>query len=309
MNNYKLIFPIGLLFSVQMATAQVYNYEDGEGPVPPDSVKGLYVGLNLGVYFANSNTARMYAGYGYDRGGFILPFENSWLNQAIQGNPQAINRTSTAVGLAPGEWTFDESDMPLLMEYSGSFLYGAHLRYMFNSDFGVFAEINGTNPVTVGEFTIQAQTASPDPLQNDRFRRFGIRGEEQRLIINLGLHRVMGREAAERKGKVPSILPYIDLGANMTMVRFEENFINLGDLVGTVDLMTILNNQGQFIDLQPNILTGVGFGGFGGVGAQITIGQKFTINIGYVASLEQVKLGELNERGIQHQFVLRAIYM
>lgn len=296
-----------------MANGQVYNYEDGEGPTPPDSVKGLYVGLNLGFYFANKKTARIYNGYGYQRDGQIVStFSQTWLNQAIQGSFQAEDRTSEAMRAAPGEWIFAENDMPGEMTYRPSFMFGGHLRYMFNSDFGMFTEINGTFPVTVGEFTIQRTAPSSDPLQNQRLEKFQIRGEEQRMFINLGIHKVMGRKAAEEKGKVPTVLPYFDLGATVTFAKFEENLIDLGEYVVSfdrvVDITQFYTQQGQFLE-SANTLTGMGLGGFGSIGAQITLGRKFTIDIGYVANMQQIKLGEIKETGFQHQFVIKAIYM
>lgn len=301
-----------LLFSVGTATAQVYNYADGEGPIDPDSIQGLYVGLNLGVYFANSNTAAIYNGYGYQRDGSFNDFANSWLNQAIQGNPRnptTVRRTGDALGgLSEGEWTFAESDMPGVMTYSPSFMWGGHLRYMFNADFGVFAELNGSKPVTVGEFTIQVHAPSPDPTQNNPLRRFQIRGEEQRMAIHLGLHRVLMRESMERKGASTTLLPYIEAGGSVTFVKFEENIISLGDLVPPVDLTVFYDRQNQYIDVA-NLLTGTGFGGFASVGGQITLGSKFTLNIGYIANVTQINLGNFSETGIQHMIVFKAIYM
>lgn len=299
-------------------TAQVYNYEDGEGPTPPDSVKGLYVGLNIGVYFANKKTARFYNGSGYERNGEIInKFDNlgqTWLYQALFGNPQAIDRTNDAMdGVVDQDYMrITAADFPQLMTYRGSFLFGGHLRYMFNSDFGVYTEINGTFPVTVGQFTIQRISSSPIPGENDQVKKFAIRGEEQRFMINLGIHKVMGRKAAERKGKTPSILPYFDLGGCVTFTKFEKNFIDLGERVEygspIVDLTVFRNQQGVYLD-EANVLTGAGFGGFASLGMQIMIGQKFTIDIGYVANLQTIKLGEMREIGFQHQILFRAVYM
>jgi hypothetical protein len=311
--DFRLSLIALLSFFFSNADAQVYNYADGEGPTPPDSIRGLYVGLNLGVYFANKNTAFVYDGSGYTRdGATITDFNATWLNQAIQGTIIAQNRTSIAMGGIPSdEWEFTESDMPQLMTFSGSFMYGGHLRYMFNSDFGVFLELNGTNPVTVGQFTIinTNQAVSNDPGQSG-IQTFGIRGEEQRLLINLGMHRVMLRKAMEQKGNYnPTVLPYFDAGMNMTFTKFQANFIDMGPEVGNVDLMTqVLDNSG-FNQLDANVLTGVGVGGFAAIGGQITIGRKFTIDIGYVASFETIKLGEVKKLGLQNQIVLKAIYM
>lgn len=305
--NKRLVLIIGVLLITLSGNAQVYNYADGEGPVDPDSIKGLYVGLNLGYYFPNNNTALIYGGYGYQRDGVLNNFANAWLNLSIQGNSEAVRQTSTALGLADGEWAFTESDMPGLMQFSGSFMYGGHLRYMLNADFGVYAEINATNPVTVGEFTIQTFGASPDPTQNQPLRRFGIRGEEQRLMINLGLHRVLLREQFESQGRSTTILPYIDIGGVLTLTKFEENFYSLDD--GVVRNLTVFfNQQNQFVD-QANLLTGAGIGGYASIGGQISLGSKFKLNIGYNASFERIKLGEVNELGLQSQIVLKAIYM
>lgn len=308
-----------LLLFAGNGTAQVYNYADGEGPTPPDSVKGLYVGLNLGVYFANKNTARIYDGSGYERNGEIINkvsnTRDTWLYQALFGTPQAQDRLENAMNPDDYDKTGEEfsyTDFPQLMTYRGSFLFGGHLRYMLNSDFGAFVEVNGTFPVTVGQFTIQTNSTGTQPGQNDRVRKFGIRGEEQRFMVNFGIHKVLGRKAAEKKGKTPSILPYLDLGGSVTFTKFEANVINLEDQSGyfneTVDITRFYNRTGT-LQQEANVLTGAGFGGFAAVGMQITIGRKFTIDLGYVANLQNIKLGEMSETGFQHQVVLKAIYM
>lgn len=176
---------------------------------------------------------------------------------------------------------------------------------MFNADFGVFTEIGGAFPKVTGRFTVTKLNPSSTP--GDRVRTFGIRGEEQRFFANLGMHRVLGRKSLERQGKTSSILPYIDLGANITFTKFEANIIDLEE-EGTVDLTVFYNQQGQYIN-QANLLTGVGFGGFGGAGIQITIGSKFTIDLGYVGTLTTINLGEISGTAFQHQVVLKAIYM
>jgi hypothetical protein len=305
----KSIAIIALLLAVTVsAHGQVYNWADGEAPLKLDSVQGFVIGLNIGFYQANNKTASMYGGYGFDREGVRLTFPQSWLNQAIQGNPIFRSRTSEALGLADGEWQFTESDMPGAMRFSPSFMWGAHARYHFTPDFGMFVEVNGTRPVTVGEFTITTFNATNQPQQQQQFRRFGIRGEEQRLIFTLGAHQVLGRKARERRGDGTMLLPFIDFGVNSTFTRFEENYINLGPLVGNIDITQIFQQQGFQVD-QARVLTGVGVGAFGGAGAQLHLGQNIMLDLAYIASLEQVKLGEINQRAFQHIIVLRAIWV
>ncbi len=300
---------LGCLVSSFSMQAQVYNWADEETPKEPivlEELQGLVIGLNLGFYQANPNTAGIYGGYGFDREGARLGFAQSWLNQALTGNPEFIRRTSTAVGLAEGEWLFEESDMPGEMRFRPSFMWGAHFRYLLNPDFGFFVEINGTNPVTIGEFTIQTPAINPIG-QVGSLQAFRIRGEEQRLMFAVGAHRVIGRKERERQGKSTGVLPIIDFGINTTLAQFEESFIDLGEIVGPVDLTIFYQQQGIPID-QARILSGVGFGGFAGGGVQIHLGADIMIDLIYRASFEQVRLGEWNERGFQHIFALRAIW-
>lgn len=293
------------------SNAQVYNWADGEEPkekVKLEDLTGLMVGLNLGFYQANHSTADIYGGYGFDRAGARNNFATSWLNNAIQGPPtnETRRRTGDAIGVGPNEFSFDESDMPGEMRYRPSFMWGAHLRYNVNPDLGFFIEVNGTSPVTVGEFTVTNLTATPGQIQSNFVNRFQIRGEEQRLIFTGGVHKVIGREKREREGKPISVLPVIEAGFNSTFVSFEENFINLENS-GIVDLTLFFQQQGVLVE-EARVLTGVGFGGFASGGIQIHLGSDIMVNLLYRASHEHVKLGEWDHRGFQHTFVLRALW-
>lgn len=309
MSKHNLIL-FSILFSTAFAVhGQVYNWADDEEPEEPHKIydlHGLVVGLNLGFYQANPNTAGIYGGYGFDRAGQRLPFSQSWLNQAIQGNPQFIQRTSEAIGLAPGEWIFDESDMPGEMRFRPSFMWGGHFRYHVSPDLGFYAEINGTSPVTVGEFTIQTPAVNPIG-QVGSLERFQIRGEEQRLIFTVGAQHTIGRKQRERLGKSTTLLPLVDFGINSTFTQFEESFIQLDEFSGPIDLTVFFQRQGIAVD-EARVLSGVGVGAYLGTGVQIHLGADIMIDLIYRASFEHVRLGEWDERGFQHIFLLRALW-
>lgn len=306
----KRYFNVLVAFLAFLSTSygQVSNWADGEEVTEPhklEDLHGLVVGLNLGFYQANSNTGGIYSGYGFDRGGARNNFTNGWLNQAIQGNPIFRARTREAMGFTDDNWTFDESDMPNEMRFTPSFMWGAHFRWHVNPDFALFGEIGGTNPTTTGEFTIVNQSAAPGQLENQRINRLQIRGEEQRFLISLGARQTIGRKQREQRGLGTSLLPLIEFGLNSTFVSFEENFINLNGT--TVDLTQFFQQQGFQVD-EARQLTGVGFGAFGGAGVQIHLGADIMIDLVYRASLEHVRLGEWDERGFQHIFLLRALW-
>lgn len=288
--------------------SQVYNWADGEEPKEPhklEDLHGFVVGLNIGFYQANSNTADIYSGYGFDRGGARNNFSNGWLNQAIQGNPIFRARTREAMGFADDNWTFDESDMPNEMRFSPAFMWGAHFRWHLNPDFGLFGEIGGANPKTNGEFTIVNQSAAPGQLESQRINRLGIRGEEQRLLISVGARQTIGRKQREQRGLGTALLPLVEFGLNSTFVSFEENIIDLNGT--TIDLTQFFQQQGIQVE-EARQLTGVGFGAFGGAGVQIHLGADIMIDLVYRASFEHVRLGEWDQRGFQHVFLLRALW-
>lgn len=308
-NIYLLIL---VLFTAVLANAQVYNYEDGEAPPrDQDSISGFTFGFNIGYYFANPATAVLYDGSGFDRdGNRYTDLRNFWLYRAIysdirggsndQVDPAIVEILDPATFVA-----FTESDMPFNMRYGPSFMYGAHVGYSFTGNFSMFFEVNGTNPVTVSEFTIQVNPgASADPSP-DNLRRFQIRGEEQRLIFNLGAKKTLGNNEFFR--------PYLEGGVNSTFAKFESNVINLESSTNNFvpplvkDITRYQTNIGGNIEQARN-LTGVGFGAFAGLGGQLTMGDKFILNLGYIASYEQVKLGYVESRNFQHIIVLRVIY-
>ncbi|MCA1751003.1 MAG: hypothetical protein ABR572_13130 [Cryomorphaceae bacterium] len=288
--------------------AQVYNWADGEEPDEPvklEDLTGFVVGLNIGFYQANSNTASIYNGYGFDRAGARNNFANAWLNQALQGNDINRRNTRNAMGFSDDNWSFGEDDMPNEMRYTPSFMWGAHFRYHLNPDFAFFAEVGGTSPTTTGEFTIVNQSAQPGQLESQRINRVEIRGEEQRLLLTLGVRRALGREKKERENRSTAILPFFEFGVNSTFVSFEENFINLD--LPTRDLTRFFQQQGFQVD-EARQLTGVGFGAFGTLGIQIHLGSDIMIDLGYRPSFEHVKLGEWDQRGFQHIAVVRGVW-
>ncbi len=292
------------------AQAQVYNWADGEEPDEPlelENLHGFVVGLNIGFYQANSNTASIYNGYGFDREGERNTFANSWLNRYLNQSPQRRAQIGETMNIGPQEWSFDESDMPNEMTFRPAFMWGAHFRYHLNPDFAFFAEVGGANPVTVGEFTITNNTAAPGQLQAERINRFQIRGEEQRLLLTLGMRQVIGRKERERQGKSVGFLPLIEFGLNSTFVSFEESFISMPPPIGTGDLTVFFTPQG-FQTEEARNLTGIGFGAFGGLGGQIFLGGHIMVDLVYRPSFEHVRLGAWDERSFQHQLLVRAVW-
>ena len=58
--------------------------DDSDKPPVKKSRKGFHMGLGMGAYFANSTTASLYDGYGFDaNGNKNTAFVNSAMNEKI----------------------------------------------------------------------------------------------------------------------------------------------------------------------------------------------------------------------------------
>ena len=312
MKNY---LRCGLLLGLFLMTNAAIRAQDGNNPdaindqqsdSPRKETKGFYLGLNLGAYFANKYDAQLYNGYGFDRGGIKLDFNNSWLNRSI--GPSAPYQTrqtiETEIGNntpgGNGTYTFSESDMPLQMRYSPTIQYGLNLRYAFNKKSSIIMDINGCKLTATGEFTLELTGVPPsnNPADNNTLPAFPIRGQEQRLWTDLGYHRVLGNN--------DFLNPYIEGGLNFTLAKFESNDIEIYNY--HADITQVFDNYGNYQYGTVNI-TSANFGTFLGFGGQITLGTKFTIDLGYNLIHTTIKLRSDPKGTFQHGVIFRIIYM
>ena len=299
------------MFSIQVLNAQD-DYEDTRNErEDTTSVKGLYVGLNVGAYFANKHDAQLYNGYGFDRNGQRLSFSESWLNQQFNfpgggSSNYPVSRQEITEEIANNnngvstteDIRFTESDMPFEMVYDPGIMVGLHLRYNKDVKNAFLLDFNFTQLRASGEFTIDRPNyITADPSEGTLLY-YPIIGQEQRFYLNLGYHRVFGDNEV--------LNWYGEIGANMTYAQFEENRIQVHNY--DADITIERNFQGT--QTQEAIeISSFGLGGFIGAGAQITLGDKFTVDLGYSLMNTRLDLVSNPERTFQHGVILRAIYM
>lgn len=272
--------------------------------------KGFYAGIYVGALFADSYSARLYDGYGFDRTGQPNNFANSFLRTQIQdffGNPFSANgdQIAQALNVGPGEWTFEERDMPTNLTYNIAIAFGLQGRYNFSNRDALLFNINFAQLTVNGQFTIEVTTTQPisDPSNPgainfaNPIRTFGIRGEEQRVMLQLGYQRIFGNH---------DFLNWVfEAGADLTFARFDGNQAEVNGLV--IDLTTFYNRFGAQTEAARN-LTGAAPGLFGGFGAQIETGGKWTVQLLYNPIYQKVALGTDTRYGLHHTAGLRAIY-
>ena len=303
----KSVFLILLLLQGFSFTS--YSQEEGNETEKPGKLKagrGFHVGITVGAFFANNAAAQIYDGYGFDGNGGKNDFANSYMNQNINvqfngsANPfidqiaQAMSVNGQVVAPAPEGWSFSENDMPLQMRYNTSILIGLACRYFVDKKNTLIFNVNATKIKASGAFTI---TINNPILPSEAFKTFSIIGGEQRLMFQLGYQRILGNH--ERANL------FVEAGLNLTMAKFDNNQIAINNLV--IDLLIDYNPNGlQTIARQKPVT--VNLGAFAGLGLNITMSTKTTLQVLYAPVYVRLKLGYDTGLHLQHSVALRAYY-
>jgi hypothetical protein len=305
MKKVKLVFSLCLViyFLAGKSTIAQSTEEEEEQVGPELKSKRFHIGLYVGSYFANNETADVYDGYGYDLGGAPNNFLNSFMYTKIInqyggffGQPDYI---AEALGVQHGEWTFNESDMPVNMRYNVAFLVGINGRIKVSEMGSILLHANASKLSISGNFTISTiPQLNANQLQKS-VRTFAIKGGEQRILFQAGYQHMTG-EASQK------INFLVEGGLNVTLAKFDDNVIQINNLL--IDITT------YFDPLQPNATAtarrpgGVGFGAFGGAGLNFNVNSKTQVQLLYTPTLEQVKV-ELNPSyKLQNALGLRLYY-
>jgi hypothetical protein len=267
----------------------------------PVRKKAFTLGIYMGAYFANKYTADAYDGYGFDINGKRNDFFNSYMYQKIvmqygggYGNTDLI---ANALNVNHSDWSFSETDMPVNMHYTPAFLFGLNCRYSVDGTNGIAFNLNVAKVSAVGNFTIQTIPPTGSTQINNSVRTFGIRGEEQRLMIQLGYNRVFGDNE--------KVNFFGEAGMNMTYSQFNKNAIQVGDL--TIDLLEFYDYNGVQVGYY-KLPRGMGLGAYAGLGLNLTMSEKFLVQIMYSPSYEGIAIGDNTRLKLQNSIGLRAYY-
>jgi hypothetical protein len=272
---------------------------DSEGK---KNVKGFHFGFFVGSLFANKYTANLYDGYGLDADGNKNDFANSAMNRKIHfeygGDNGQPDRIAPALGVNHSDWSFDNTDMPVNMKYSPSIFVGLQTRYCASNKDAILFNVNGTKLTANGEFTITTTAPTVGTTQYPtNIRTFPIIGGEQRLILQLGYQRILGDN--------DKLNCFVEGGLGFTMVKFNKNVIQINNLL--IDLTTYYNYQG-YVDYRAKNLTGVSFGAFAGLGLNLSLSPKWTVQLVYNPSYENINIGVAPALKLQNALGLRAYY-
>lgn len=291
-----------LLLSNFYCMAQDETTTNNSDTVSTESKKRFHAGLYIGSYIANNYTASIYDGYGFDIDGNKNDFLNSLMYQKIVmqygGGYGQTDQIALALGVDHSDWAFNESDMPVNMHYTPAFVVGLNCRYSIGSKNELLLNVNAAKINVTGNFTIYTKPPSNSTQINNSIRTFPIIGSEKRLMLQLGYQRIIGND-----DKFNFI---VEGGLMATIVQADKNTITINNL--QIDLTSYYNQAQNPSPYPVQKLLGVGLGAFAGAGVNITANPKWTLQALYNPSLENINIGVIPKRKLQHAIALRIYY-
>ncbi len=314
--KYNFIKPLIFLLQASLFVYSLTASSQESTEIEADTVavsykhKGFHAGLYVGAFWANKNTAYIYDGYGFDENGQRNTFANSVLNYQILnvygGGLGQNDLIAQLLNVGHGDWFFTENDMPVNLKYTTTYMVGLNTRYQINKKASIILNINASKLVVNGKFTISSVLPTTTGLQGQsKINQFTITGAEQRLMMQLGYQRIIG------KNEKFNFLA--EGGLNIVMSKaqknqaFFNNDLNNGANNFTIDLMTAYN-QPPYNYYSAQYLIGAGIGAFAGLGLHLTINPKYTIQLLYTPSYDRISLGYNPKFKLQHGFGLRIYY-
>ncbi len=293
-----------LLIISRCSLAQEIREDNAITQEPVEHRKAFRIGMYLGSYFANQYTANMYDGYGFDIDGNKNNWDNSLMNQKINmqyggyGYASQPDQIAQALNVDYHTWTFNPNDMPTNMRYSPAIMVGLNCIYSVDVKNAILLNINLVNLTANGNFTIITPQQNNSTQINDRIKTFSIRGKEQRMMLQFGYQHLLGDNE--------KINWLVEGGLHATLAKFSSNEILINNL--KIDLISYYNNAFYSSALVYKKPIGIGMGVFAGVGANITMNPKFTIQLLYSPTYERINIG-LNPRlKLQNAAGLRIYY-
>ena len=271
--------------------------------------KGFQLGFVIGACKANNYTAALYNGYGLDVYGQTNTFANSLMYQQIVNvyggaNGLGPDRIAQALGVAPGTWTFGQGDMPLNVTYNIAFTAGVQLRYAITSKDAILLNANTSRISIGGNFTIETPVPASNGFQTNNnttnVQTFPIIGAEQRTTIQLGYQHIFGDDDAR-------VAFFMEGGLNVNLDKMMKNQININNLV--IDLTSAYAYQyTNYSAFNSKYLSGVGFGGFLGLGINININPKWLVQVVYNPSFDKINIGADPKYTFQNTLGIRGYY-
>ncbi len=296
MKVYSLLIFLSLSFTN-------FSFSQDESEKPKKKKIKFQAGLLVGSLFANKYSTTLYDGYGYDQEGKKNNFINSFMYRRIVveygGGFGQSDQIAEALGVNPGEWSFDQTDMPQGVKYNPAFVLGLQLSFPVSKKDALLLNVNAIRLSLTGNFSIVITTPPIGPQQPgyQNIQAFEIKGNEQRLTIQTGYRKILGDDDI--------VNFFVEGGPSINFTKYLGNSLAINNL--HIDLGTYYT-QSFYTTYRAKYLTGMGLGAFAGLGVDIAANPNWNMQLVYSPSVEKINIGENPKMKLQHTLALRVFY-
>lgn len=299
------------VFGINNAQSQDIFNESLPSMNPQDDVyeqtfntAGWRFGINMGMYFANKETADFYSGIPANENNIKYVLDNYYWYEEIkqelnshrildtQGNPVATPATDKSTDW----WIY----YPEGLKYNAAISPGFYVKYNFNNSTGIFLQSNYVKLKTSGVF--QMVIDSVNYLSDPALREGYLRGVEERVSIDLGISKFY------RVGEITHV--FIEMGLHMNSTRALENRIQIGAKeYSIVDIYLggnyIPNGNTQSYQIYQG---GIGFGILLAGGVKFIVSDKISIDPGVQFTWKKLNLNGYNDFSMDTFVFVRLIF-
>lgn len=264
-----------------------YEEEDEEKGVP------VFISLQPAVYFPNNAMANFYNGSIRE-----ILYEERYVIQTIWDNPNNKKIIKDDLNLTDYQYDnveFDESNFNYNMRYDIGYLIGFQAFFAVLPRFHVLLDFNFVSLKTASVITLEIQDLN---TPNKLVQTMDVFGKENRFIIDLGVHYLMGKRGLKY---------YVEGGPNFMMAKATDNYFTTGDEESEIHkwyLKRTTNNN-----VAANTITSFTFGAFVGAGLFFKMNENFAFEFGPQMSINNIEYPGYSGFFPNYQINLRIIYL
>jgi hypothetical protein len=318
-----LIIGFVFIFSINHASGQD-SFNDFASSMVPSSdddgetfdLTGWRFGINMGMYFANKETAGFYSGIPTNENSIAYVLNNKYWGEEIK---QQLNSHQILKNVAQyPEWQGSYSEWqrqygisgsdtsqwwiyyPEGLKYDAAISPGFYAKYNFNNSTGVFLQSNYVKLKTSGIF--QMAIDSINYLSEPALRAGYLRGIEERVNIDLGISKFY------QVSEITHV--FVEMGMHINSTRVLENRIRIGNKEYTIVDRYLGGNYVPNGNTQEYQIYqgGIGFGIFLAGGLKFIVTEDISIDPGVQFYWKKLNLNGYNDFSMDTYAYLRLIF-
>lgn len=278
--------------SISAGSTQSEPIDDEEEEEEKDAVP-VFLSLQPAVYFANNAMANYYNGSVKE-----LDYVDRYVIQTIWDNPNNKRIIKDEMNLTDYQYDqvfFNESNFNYNMRYDIGYMIGFQAFFAFKPRFQLMLDFNFVSLNTGSFITLYIEDLN---TSNQLTQNMEVYGSEQRFIIDLGMHTILGKRGLKY---------YLEGGPNFMMAKAMDNYFITGDQDGPHSTWNLRRDFGN--NVAANTITSFTFGAYAGAGFFFKMNENFAFEFGPQLSFNNIIFPGYSGYFTNIQINLRIIYL